>query len=185
MNKNIIVAMILGVVLLSGCTAQRWKLTDQGQPIPKLTSTESPMVGADRDEHGCIGSAGYSWCESKSKCLRVWEEPCELSQAQPTADESVTIKTQIKEALVTKHGSGASKLEVTVSKIEGNYAKGGAAVVGEGGGMWFGAKVGDQWKLVWDGNGIINCSDLTVYPDFPATMIPECFDVKINKMVKR
>lgn len=35
------------------------------------------IVGGDRDEHGCIGSAGYSWCEEKEKCLRVWEEPCE------------------------------------------------------------------------------------------------------------
>ncbi len=35
------------------------------------------VVGGDRDEHGCIGSAGYSWCEAKQKCLRVWEEECE------------------------------------------------------------------------------------------------------------
>lgn len=35
------------------------------------------IVGGDRDEHGCIGSAGYSWCETKQKCLRVWEESCE------------------------------------------------------------------------------------------------------------
>ncbi|MBN1263062.1 MAG: hypothetical protein JW991_01770 [Candidatus Pacebacteria bacterium] len=34
------------------------------------------FVGDDRDEHGCIGSAGYAWCEPKQKCLRFWEEPC-------------------------------------------------------------------------------------------------------------
>jgi hypothetical protein len=34
------------------------------------------IVGGDKDEHGCIGSAGYSWCETKQKCLRVWEEEC-------------------------------------------------------------------------------------------------------------
>ncbi len=34
------------------------------------------LVGNDRDEHGCIGSAGYSWCEEKQKCLRTWEENC-------------------------------------------------------------------------------------------------------------
>jgi len=33
--------------------------------------------GSDRDKHGCIGSAGYSWCEQKNKCLRIWEEKCE------------------------------------------------------------------------------------------------------------
>jgi hypothetical protein len=35
------------------------------------------IVGGDKDEHGCIGSAGYSWCEEKQKCLRVWEENCD------------------------------------------------------------------------------------------------------------
>ncbi len=36
-----------------------------------------PLVGNDRDENGCIGSAGYTWCESKDKCIRPWEEDCE------------------------------------------------------------------------------------------------------------
>ncbi len=37
------------------------------------------IVGGDKDIHGCIGSAGYSWCEIKNKCLRVWEEKCEIA----------------------------------------------------------------------------------------------------------
>lgn len=40
---------------------------------------EEPILGGDRDEHGCIGSAGYTWCEAKEKCLRVWEEECETA----------------------------------------------------------------------------------------------------------
>jgi len=38
---------------------------------------EKKLLGGDRDEYGCIGSAGYSWCEKKKKCLRPWEEKCE------------------------------------------------------------------------------------------------------------
>jgi hypothetical protein len=34
-------------------------------------------LGGDRDEHGCIPSAGYSWCASANKCIRPWEELCE------------------------------------------------------------------------------------------------------------
>jgi len=34
------------------------------------------QLGGDRDEHGCIPSAGYSWCEEKQKCIRQWEEDC-------------------------------------------------------------------------------------------------------------
>jgi len=29
--------------------------------------------GADRDEHGCIHSAGYSWCAKVDRCVRPWE----------------------------------------------------------------------------------------------------------------
>jgi hypothetical protein len=39
------------------------------------------IVGGDRDEHGCINSAGYSWCEAKGKCLRTWEESCSKSNS--------------------------------------------------------------------------------------------------------
>lgn len=34
------------------------------------------LVGGDRDEHGCIPSAGYSWCNVTQKCIRPWEEGC-------------------------------------------------------------------------------------------------------------
>jgi hypothetical protein len=31
------------------------------------------MTGADRDAHGCIGSAGYQWCAREATCVRPWE----------------------------------------------------------------------------------------------------------------
>ena len=33
---------------------------------------ETP-IGGERDEHGCLGPAGYSWNEEVSACLREWE----------------------------------------------------------------------------------------------------------------
>lgn len=49
-------------------------------------------IGGDTDEHGCLPAAGYSWCELKQKCLRLWEEPCDsalnLSQARAIAKNS-------------------------------------------------------------------------------------------------
>jgi hypothetical protein len=52
---------------------------------------QCPMdrVGGDRDEHGCIGSAGYSWCEEKQKCLRSWEEKCGTASAKIKVDPNV------------------------------------------------------------------------------------------------
>lgn len=48
-------------------------------------TTTAMMPGSDRDSHGCIGSAGYTWCEAKQKCLRTWEEPCTAESASPPA----------------------------------------------------------------------------------------------------
>lgn len=31
------------------------------------------LVGSDRDEHGCIASAGYCWSEALKDCVRLWE----------------------------------------------------------------------------------------------------------------
>jgi len=51
--------------------------------------------------------------------------------------------------------------------------------------MWFAAKVGEIWKLVWDGNGQLNCSDIALYPLFPKDLIPECWNEATQKIVKR
>lgn len=47
-------------------------------PTPSATNSsgDQVIIGGDRDEYGCLTPAGYSWCESKSKCLRTWEETC-------------------------------------------------------------------------------------------------------------
>ena len=31
--------------------------------------------GSVKDTHGCIPSAGYTWCASKQSCVRIWELP--------------------------------------------------------------------------------------------------------------
>lgn len=36
-------------------------------------STLGRLVGSDRDEHGCIGSAGYTWSYALHDCVRLWE----------------------------------------------------------------------------------------------------------------
>lgn len=43
---------------------------------PTAKKEEPMLIGGQKDEHGCLIPAGYSWCEVKQKCLRVWEEAC-------------------------------------------------------------------------------------------------------------
>ncbi|MFI5265661.1 MAG: hypothetical protein ACHQT7_02855, partial [Candidatus Levyibacteriota bacterium] len=102
----------------------------------------------------------------------------------PTVDEAAVLKVVIKKYIALEHNSNENSLTITVSKIEGNYAQGDASAEG-GGGMWFAAKEDGVWKLVWDGNGTIDCSTLTLYPNFPTSMIPECYDPATQNTVKR
>jgi len=45
---------------------------------------QSKLIGGEKDSHGCLIAAGYSWCEAKQKCLRTWEEQCEETTTTTT-----------------------------------------------------------------------------------------------------
>ncbi|WP_322087863.1 hypothetical protein [Burkholderia sp. BCC1999] len=66
-------AAIACAFALSACAAQ--SSAPANAPAPADTSAQAapPMVGGDRDAHGCIGSAGYAWCERTQQCERPWE----------------------------------------------------------------------------------------------------------------
>jgi len=60
-KKVLLLPLMVGsIVLLTSCQ----------------NSQQNPIVENDRDEHGCISSAGYSRCETKTKCIRTREEDC-------------------------------------------------------------------------------------------------------------
>lgn len=76
-NKTVII-LIFSALLLVGILWVLKSIPEENQDIQEAeTKVEEIIVGGDKDEHGCIGSAGYTWCQIKQKCLREWEEPCE------------------------------------------------------------------------------------------------------------
>lgn len=74
MDKKTIAALAV-LVILAGLAWGGYAL-GQRQNKSSAPAGHSFIVGNDRDSHGCIGSAGYSWCGPKQKCLRPWEEAC-------------------------------------------------------------------------------------------------------------
>jgi len=65
MKASIAIALLIAALITLGCT------------LPNGNGNTPPVtVGNDSDAHGCIGSAGYTWCEEKQKCIRLWEENC-------------------------------------------------------------------------------------------------------------
>jgi len=48
----------------------------QGNENDNPGQGNNQMIGNDSDEHGCKGSAGYTWCENMDECIRSWETNC-------------------------------------------------------------------------------------------------------------
>lgn len=116
------------------------------------------------------------------------EEP---TVAAPTATSSPapTVKAEsdndlIRKALYKKNNWEQGVVTVTVSTNDGTYASGTATAQG-GGGYFYAKKVGGEWVIVADGNGIISCASLEKYPDYPNTLISGCYDEATGQTVKR
>ncbi len=97
------VLLLLSVVFISGCATDdsgseitsfeecaeagyavmesypRQCRTPDGQLF--VEEIEGTPIGGERDEHGCLGAAGYTWDGDVGACIRTWE----LDEGQKTA----------------------------------------------------------------------------------------------------
>jgi len=102
MKKIIIILAIISLVLIVGC--------------------EKP-IGGERDEHGCLGPAGYTWNEDVNACIREWELNENQKEAAKIAVENVgyTKGLTILEVMVARcPGCFAVKLEKDNKRIDVN-----------------------------------------------------------------
>jgi predicted amidohydrolase YtcJ len=58
-------------ILVAGCPNEDAKGVDE--PSSAEPEAVPTLPGSDRDEQGCIRSAGYHWCERTQQCERPWE----------------------------------------------------------------------------------------------------------------
>jgi hypothetical protein len=93
----ILSGILLAVAIIATGCSYPWT-----KAVPVVNPT--PIVGNDRDAHGCIGSAGYSWCEQKQKCLRPFEEKC---TSTPPVATSTVINYLISKEETNKYCNGA------------------------------------------------------------------------------
>lgn len=128
-------------------------------PTPETTPLASPL-GGDRDEHGCIGSAGYSWCEAKKKCIRIFEEDCNSWEA-------------IRTSLANKYKKKPEEVFFDITKENTKYAVGMVSFGQKGveGGLVLAVKINDKWAVIYDGNGSIDCAKIKQTYQFPQDML--------------
>jgi len=71
---------------------------------------QGPVVGADRDAHNCIASAGYTYSSVRGECVRLWEAGTALMPV-------VQIEEPVLAAYVVQDESG-NKAEVFLPGFE-------------------------------------------------------------------
>ena len=166
MKKGILYTIVIAVfsLALSGCTDQIELV------LVKLQQSAGPQASADPAELSASASPARQ-AEATPGIAQEW-----------SSDEELII-----EALCLKNDWRPDDIIVTVQKNTGMFASGGVRETASevGGGYWFAAKRGAAWEIVADGNGTIMCSSLAVYPDFPADMIPECYNEETGEMITR
>lgn len=127
-------------------------------PESAPVNTNQELIGGQKDVHGCLIAAGYSWCEPKQRCLRIWEEKCY------EAEEAV-----LTEIFSSGHNQPVDQTYVTVVRMQDNFASGSiyfGESGGEGGGF-LARLAGKNWIVDFEGNGSVDCAKIKNlgYPD--------------------
>lgn len=138
---------------------------------------DDKLIGGQKDAGGCLIGAGYGWCVSKKKCLRVWEERCEESKDAFDNNEAVKSATKALETAFAKRESKkTSEVKVNLSWLVENYAVGGIKFAPFSeyttGGLFYAYRKNGEWQIAWAGNGNVPCADLRV-DGFPQEMIAD------------
>jgi len=74
-NKKLLIWLVV-ILLIINTALLIYQLTCKSC---RSGNSNEEIIGGDKDAGGCLIAAGYSWCEIKQKCLRTWEEKCELT----------------------------------------------------------------------------------------------------------
>jgi hypothetical protein len=173
MKKTIMITVAVVVSALVLYKAYTLGLKKQESTSPSITPSivqatpTQTLVGGDKDVHGCIPSAGYSWCPPKNKCLRIWEEKCYESVSQ-----------EIQYILAAKYNRPVDEVKITIRKDVDNYVSG-SVLFGKGGpgegGIFLAIKTGNIWEVVYDGNGSIDCIKMREQYKFPDEILKPNF----------
>ncbi|AZA77010.1 hypothetical protein EG347_05550 [Chryseobacterium sp. G0186] len=80
---------------------------------------QKPMLGGDRDAHGCIGSAGYTYSEIKKDCIRTFEEKIKLKEVSSQGSYIAAVifsKDKKKAEVFVKDAEGGSVILTRAGK---------------------------------------------------------------------
>lgn len=104
-KKTLVITITILSLVFTGCSQTNNSADTVYEEIPTETPTTPPQpIGGDKDEHGCIPSAGYQWDEEKQICVRPWEDEANTQIANPA---SVNCEEQGGELKIVEEENGS------------------------------------------------------------------------------
>ncbi|MGG5577399.1 hypothetical protein ACPDHL_08665 [Myroides sp. C15-4] len=75
--------LILGIFTFISCTTTTKKAeAKSGEEQQVKTQAETPKIGGEKDDHGCLTAAGETWSELNQTCLRLFDQGLRLNPVQ-------------------------------------------------------------------------------------------------------
>ena len=106
-------AVILSGIVLSMLSCNSPKKEEVKENPNQKVEEQEELVGTDRDEHGCISSAGFSWSELQQTCVQLWEAGVRLDPIEVKEGDAVI-------SAFVLFNEDESKAEVVLPKKEGS-----------------------------------------------------------------
>jgi hypothetical protein len=101
-----------------------------------------------------------------------------LVQKSSDVDGDPVIIQSVEEALAQKYQKSLNEVSATITKRDDTHAAGSVAF-GQGGqgeeGLFLAVKMGDEWQVVFDGNGHVECDKLRQEYGFPDEILKPQF----------
>ena len=158
--------------------------SDVDKEQPEIADISNPASVHCKEQGGTLeiisnkDGSQFGMCKFKDFSCEEWVYFKNECTVEKDAEE-------IKQALIAK-GLNLANMKVIIHKHLGKYIAGGVVPISApgGGGYVFVVKENDEIKIVADGNGIITCSMLAAYPDYPTYLISHCVNEK-GELIER
>lgn len=150
-TRTYLYPILFSLLITFGCSQTKApdENVDEQTVLTEDVANEVAGVGGQKDEHGCLIAAGYTWSQVKKECVRIFESGIRLNPQDTSLDQTTSAfiifnEEQTVAELFLPFEKGSLLLERTGA--EGNY-------------QW---KYGDYALSVWKGY-VLTVGNKTLY----------------------
>lgn len=89
MKKVILLSLGIGTLLFTSCDNKKNQNDYNQNSQEQITKEDQELVGGQKDNHGCLASAGENWSELKNTCIQVFNVGKRLNPIEVSKDKAV------------------------------------------------------------------------------------------------